>query len=461
MKTLFQTRHLDQRQRLARRTFLAALGLGLSAPLALRMSRLAVAAPDGNRPTRLFIYFVPHGIPIEHYEPGDGMSLTTGEGILAPLEPFKKYLTVMRGVSNYVQDNHAAIRSVLTGSDDLTDSVDYLVAQQLQTTAHVLGTQSYRANSPGPDDDSKLARHGAYVTPVLNPADALDELFAGLASGGPAADPASDLEADFRREAITLTEGEVEAMRAKLSGLCAEENKLSVHLESLAALKAANEGAAANLSCDTRPELPTARGMAGRDVFSAENFPDIIDGHLEAVANAFLCGSARVATLQNMYANAQLPMDFPGGPGFSQNHHDPLSHSLDGTGRANFAVCQRWFYERLADKFLAVLDTPDPLDPEHTVLDNTTILTCTEICDGNGHHSAARDQYVLSLSEERYTYLPWNLIGGGGGLFQGGRTVTMEGVDHRNILAAVAESMGVSLSSINGESVSTPSELKA
>ncbi len=457
MKKLFVSRKHRSQETLSRRTFLAAVGMGISVPLALQMSKLVSASP-AERPGRLFIYFVPHGVPIEHYEPGAGMDLSTGNGVLAPLEPYKSYLTVMRGVSNQVMDNHDAIRGVLTGSDDKSDSIDYLIANALGTSAHVLGLQSYRSGSPGPDHDSKLARHGAYVTPVLNPADALDDLFVGL-GGGAMPQPGAGAATDFRNEALTLTEGEVAALQTQISALTAEKNKLQVHLDSLAALKASSAGGGATVSCDKRPALPNAERMAGKNVFGMEHFAQILDGHLEAAAHAFVCGSARIVTLQNMHANAQLSMDFPGGPGIAMNHHDPLSHSQDEGGRAQFALAQRWFYQRLVDKFISVLDTPDPQDPAHTVLDNTTILTCTEICDGNMHNSAAGDKWILGGN--KYTYLPWNIIGGGAGLFAGGRVANMEGVDHRNILSAVAEAMGVNLSTIAGHAVATPSELKA
>jgi hypothetical protein len=61
----------------------------------------------------------------------------------------------------------------------------------------------------------------------------------------------------------------------------------------------------------------------------------------------------------------------------------------------------------------------------------------------------------------RYMYLPWNIIGGGGGCFAGGRVVNLEGIDHRQILAAVARSMGVELSAIAGETINLPAELFA
>lgn len=455
---LFRSRHLRQKQLLQRRTFLAAVGLGIAAPVALRLSKMAVAAPTG-RPTRLLIYFVPHGVPIEHYEPGEGMDLNTGEGVLAPFEPFKQHLTVMRGVSNVVMDNHDAIRSVLTG-DGESDSIDYIIGNELGSTAHVLGAHSYRSNSPGPDPDSQLVRHGAFVTPVLNPADALDDLFAGLQGG--TANPAQDDEAIFREETITLTEGEVTAMQQQLAGLTTEANKLQIHLNSLATVKASSSGEGAAITCQERPALPEVEALRGQDVFSMNNFQAILDGHLEAVANAFVCGSSRIATIQNLHANAQVQLNFAGGPITSgDNYHDPISHAQNDQLRPVFAQVQRWFNQRLADKFLSIIDVPDPQDPEHTVLENTTVLTTTEICDGFHHNSAAKPVWFStgSMNGERYVYLPWNIIGGGGGCFSGGRVVEMDGVDHRQILAAVAHSMGVTLSNVAGQSVSLPSEL--
>lgn len=454
-----QSRHLAQQKWLTRRTFLTAVGLGISVPVALRMSRMALAQASG-RPGRLLIYFVPHGMPIEHYEPTDNFDLNVGEGILAPFEPYKQYLTFLRGVGIKTMTNHDAIRAVLTGSDDQHDSVDYLVAQQLKTTAHVLGVQAYRSGSNGPDHDTKLCRQGAYVTPTLNPADALEDLFAGLDSSGGGDVPVAG-DALFRQEALSLTEGEVEAMRTSLSGLTSESSKLQIHLESLQSLKAASSGEGAVISCQERPALPGVEALKGQDPFAMNNFTSILDGHLEAVANAFVCGSARVATIQCMHANAQLDMSFAGGPGIPGNHHDPLSHDASEGGRVPFSKAQRWFNERLAEKCLAILDQPDPEDPANTVLANTTILTCTEIIDGGSHLSDAGPYWFNHLGGEKYTYLPWNIIGGGSGLFPGGRVANMEGIDHRNILAAIAQSMGVSLPNIGGINVSVPSELTA
>lgn len=456
---LFMSRHQAQKAWLRRRTFLKAMALGIAAPLADQMSKLAVAQV-GSRPNRLFILFMPHGSPNEHYEVGESLDLArSGEGTFSPLEPYKKYLQVIRGLGIYTAENHDAIRSVLTGRDG-DDSIDYQIATALGTTAHVLGVQSYRKNSAGLDHDAQLVHHGGWVTPVQNPAKALSDLFAGLGAEG--ADPNEVVdEAEFRKEALLLTEGEVAAMQSALKGLTNEENKLQIHLESLRSVRAAGDGQGSGaVGCSTRPALPTAEGLAGLDEWSAANFAAVLDGHLEASAQALLCGSARIITLQIMHANGQIPMDFAGGPGVSKNHHDPISHSWDTAGRAEFARVQKWFYSRLADKFLAALDQPDPLDPAHTALDNCTILTTTEIADGAQHNSRPAEVWLDGKANQ--SYMPWLLIGGGGGYFGGGRAVTVaQGEDHRNLHATIAASMGVPMSTFGGLNTTEITGLKA
>jgi hypothetical protein len=464
---LFQSRHEAQKNWLERRTFLKAIGLGIAAPLALKMSKLATAQSAG-KPTRLFIMYLPHGAPYEHYDPkmaGGVMDLAaSGQGILSPLEPYKEWLTVLRGVGIQTADNHDAIRSVLTGKDGL-DSIDYIIAKQLGLPAHVLGVQPYRANSNGPDNDSKLCYQGNWVTPIINPADAIEDLFPGLAidSGGGAPPPdmtSMSAQADFRNEAIDLSIQDIEKMQSAVKGLTKEETKLATHLESLKALKESGAGVVVSAACKNgRPSL-IADTLVGADPFDMKNFEPIMSGHLEAAANAIVCGTARIVTLQNMYANAQLMMDFPGGPGLTMNHHDPLSHSSDSAGRENFAKAQKWFYQNLADKFIKILaETDDPADPGKKVLDNTTILTCSEISDGFNHNSSAMEIWVGGKPQP--SYQPWIILGKGGGLFGGNRIAEFTNLDHRNILAAVAESMGVSVPSIADLNVSTPAEVKA
>src|SRR6266700_3660327 len=86
-----------------RRVFLKAIAAGLAAPAAFRLARSATAA-GGTPPKRFFVFFMPHGVAPEHYDPrimnGDPTNFTldqTNVSILGGLEPYKQYVKVYQG----------------------------------------------------------------------------------------------------------------------------------------------------------------------------------------------------------------------------------------------------------------------------------------------------------------------------------------------------------------------------
>src|SRR6185503_16599304 len=127
-------------------------------------------------------------------------------------------------------------------------------------------------------------------------------------------------------------------------------------------LKAGGTGGGGQISCDKRPQLPSLAALAGADVLDPAQLGKVLDAHLEVAAHALMCGTASVITLQNLYVNADLNMGFAGGPGVAKGHHEPVSHSWDTAGRAEFALVQRRFYSRLAEKLLVTLNQTDPQD---------------------------------------------------------------------------------------------------
>ena len=453
--------------RLQRRTFLSAIALGIAAPIALQMSRLAGAAPS-PRPTRLFIYYLPHGIPLEHFEPvGAGADLNlagTGVGILSPFTPYKKYVNVIRGVGmNDGAINHGAIRATLTGFSEgvskgtAVDSIDSTIAKALGVTPFVVGARPYTPGA-GFSSDSYLVQHGSWVRPTEDPAAAADAYFQNFA---PVVGAGQVDEAAFRKEALDLSAKELEGMQSSLAALSTEKSKLKLHLDALVALKAGGSTGGA-VSCSARPMLPAVEAVRGKDPLDQENFALVLDAHLEAAANAFLCGTARVITMQNMHVNSDLNMSFPGGPNFPQGHHQPISHAWEVPLRESFAKCQQWFYQHLADKLLATLNQPDPLDPSdstRTVLDNSLVYVTSEVSDGANHNSDAKTTIYVG-GKEQPTHLPMVMIGGGGGYLKGQQVIDVPRL-HTDVLATLAAAMGAPVTTIGGQSVSAIEELKA
>ncbi|HEY2902332.1 MAG TPA: DUF1552 domain-containing protein [Polyangia bacterium] len=468
------TRHRNTKAEvtLRRRVFLGALGLGLSAPLATRMARRAVALA-AMRPRRLMIVYIPHGMPDEHFTPtgSDGnLNLSPSPiSVLSPLEPYKSYVTSVQGITmNAGATNHAAIRAVLTGFPEGagSDSIDALIATKLGVSAYAMGTVPYSAGAGFYSDDF-LLKQGTWVRPEPDPGKSATALFgaAGAEISSLSPSPAAAGEAAFRAEMLALTEGEIASAQKLLSGLTSEQNKLQIHLDAVRSLQAMGPGAAGGmrmLTCTGRPDLPSVAAIAGKDPLDPANLAGVLDANLEVAAAALACGAASVISLQNMYTNAGIAMNFAGGPGIAKAHHDPISHSWDDAGRAEFATCQRWFYQHLVTSLVKTLaETPDAADTtgSRMVLDNTLIMVCSEISDGAEHNSDASPVYVDTKPID--TSLPFVLIGGGSGYLKtGGRIVNAKTV-HTDLLATLADAMGAPLPSIGGQAVHPIAELKA
>ncbi len=440
-----------------------ALSLGVAAPLAAKMAWWADAAP-GDRPTRLFIFYMPHGWPVEHVEPlGASSSWLDSSSVLSPFAPFSDQVTVVRGLSmNDGAQNHAAIRATLTGFSEggRSDSIDEVVADALGVQAHVLGAIPYSAGS-GFTSDAFLVKHGSWVRPVEDPAVAAEALLGSLGAPRVPDQPGEINAAQFRAETLALTEAELEQLDGAMHELTDESTKLRLHLDAIRELKAGGGSGPGVITCDDRPVLPAVDATAGLDVLDPANLRAILDAQLEVVAASMVCGTAQVITLQNLWVNADVNMGFAGGPGIPKGHHEPISHSWDAAGRVEFASCQRWFLERLTEKVISVLaQTPDPADPDagHTMLDNSIVYVCSEVCDGANHNSDATDVWLDG--QPHPSSLPAVLLGGGSGYLNPGRVVDVQR-NHLDLLATLADGMGVGMPSLGGQAVDVIEELLA
>jgi hypothetical protein len=404
---------------------------------------------------------LPHGAPSEYLDAtatGGTFDFDMGgKSVLGPLAPYAAQTSVLRGISMNGAQNHGAIRTMLTGGieGEGSDSIDAVIASALGVTPHVLGAIPY-AKGSGFTSDSFLVKHGAWVRPEEDPARAADSLFQGLgASAGTPPDPSIA----FRKEALGLTERELTKLQDVVSGLTDEQSKLTIHLDAIRKLKEGGGAGMQQISCDVRPSLPSVAALAGGEVLDPTNLGKVLDAHLEVAAHALVCGTASVVTLQNMYVNADLNMGFPGGPGVPKGHHEPVSHSWDDPGRAEFAQVQRWFYSRLAEKLLLTLSVDDPQDPGHTVLDNSLVAVLSEVSDGANHNSGTESVWLGG--KEVPTSLPIVLIGGAGGYLKPAAGIAKVSAMHTDLLATFAEAMGAPVTTIGVNSVKPIAELKA
>ncbi len=436
-----------------RRMFLQALGFGLAVPAAFRLAKMATAA-SGAPPKRFFLFFMPHGVAPEHYDPrlvgGDPKNFAldmTNVSILGPLEPYKQYVNVYQGFQYPgAAATHTGIVNCLSGAmatDTSTPrtSVEQVIAKALGVKPLILGACSHLPY--GMDSNGMLFWDGQPIDPQKSPVAAADGLFG--ANTGPM--PPVDDDVQLRKDLLALTASEVQSLQSSLTGLTSEQTKLATHLSSVQGLLATASGGPTQSVCTGQKTLPTVEMVraasagivvdpsGGNDYFYQEkNFPLLLKAQMEVVARAITCNAAQVIALMPMYATCDFDFGFAGAPGA---HHNGLSHSspvwasgaqynspitvdnYSGTGRVPFATAQRWFTQQLVDNIVSVLaTTDDPAAPGTKVLDNTLIYWMSEIGDGQNH---------TRLSEVEYPQVPTSLplvtIGKAAGAIQSGQVV--------------------------------------
>jgi hypothetical protein len=442
---------------LKRRTFLKAVALGLSPALALAMARRVGAAP-GPRPSRLLVAFFPNGVPPEHYTPrgaGGDFDLQVGEAILAPFEAYKKNLNVYLGLQiGGGEENHDAIAQMLLPGREQGTSFEHVIAKALGVVPVLLGAVPMKSAGDQVSAGAKnvIFRDGDWVRSNENPLKAAAELpGAARPSGLSTAAPAAADDALFRDQVLALTEGELEHMRGELARLTSEKDKLSLHLDAIAQLKARPTVPSA-VDCGAAPVLPFVDALrapskdgADRDFFFSEaNLDAIYSAQLEVAAQALVCGSARVVGLQVSYGVSEHVWSFVPGALAGDQFHGTLSHG-DGSKpeiRARFARTKRWLFERFEERVLRVLDRPDPLDPSHTVLDNTLIFLCSELADGSMHNTNTKTMYLGNGQTTVSTQLPLITLGGAAGALRTGQLLSFDNRPHVDLLTTFCAAMG-------------------
>jgi hypothetical protein len=441
------TRVARARRGIERRLFLKAIGLGMTAPVAWQLCRSAVAQAQTARPKRLMIYFMPHGVPPEHYNPVFNANTPTdftlnqsGVSILGALEPYKQYVNVLQGFNYPGASTHQGILTVLSnfGDGSVVDDTsprttfEHVIANALGARPLVLGAVPHRPC--GIDQDGKLMWDGQYVVPEKNPLVAFDRTFGAATSG------AQDVNVQLRNALTQLTEGQLNSLSGELAGLTRAQSKLSIHLESVQSLRLG--AGAGQLSCDGVPALPAldlirqqSAGQAadgdpcGGFFLDEANFPAILDAQLQLAAQAIVCNATPVVAVQPMYTNSDINFSFMGSPG---SHHATLSHTGPGSSgsglslatRTPFANAQKWFVDRLVQNVVSALNVPDPADPGRLVIDNTLIYMFSEIGEGAWHTSrTGKINFDNVTPPAPFAYMPITTIGGLGGAIKTGQIV--------------------------------------
>lgn len=429
-------------------------GLGAAA---IALPFLNLLRPEKTRAAgvakRVIFFYFPDGVPgpsqngeASKWHPTGSEANFELPSVLSPLLPFKNDCVFFRGLSLGSTDSGShpgGAKKLLTAVDGGNgESIDQYLARTVGASApwrHLyLGAMANQNNASG-DKHISYPSAGQSITPEDNPRKAFDNLFGSIAGGGssPEVDPA-------KATIIDNVIGDVETLRAQLGSI--EKSKLDLHLESLREVekRIKSGGVIPTATCDN-PSLDTT-GFTDGELYKDDKFPGILKSQIDLMVLAMACGLTKVGVIQGSTHTSELIMSrFPGtdmyAPNFDMRSHQAshygASHDLAKAEFKAFVQQRTWWVSQFAYLLDELKKRPED---NGTMLDNSLVVLCTEVCDGNTH-----------LHDD----MPFVLAGRGGGSISTGRLLQYGYERHGKLFVSLANAMGDGLSSF-GDSSSGP-----
>jgi hypothetical protein len=421
--------------RSGRRALLRTLGLGAAVLpwVPLLPSRIRAGAETSAPPRRFVIVHFAHGIARDRWTPQSSPEGLLLSPILAPLSAFADRLTVIEGLENapglrQLGDEHnIAAGSLLTAQPLAADlgpgghylpggiSIDERIAEGLAAapdappwpTLH-LGVRTQGVALSALDAERPVRAED-------DPAAAYARLFGELALPPPARDHLHEQ----RARARALVRTRLDALAPTLPE--PDRTRLETHAEAIDALEA-RLAALGPLPASCEPPLPPPAIAHPATPVDAD-VPALVAAQTGLLVAALACDLTRVATLQlGSSANDGLRHVWQG---IDEEFH-MLAHLANGEdphAHEQLAAMNTWTMEQLAALLAALAAVPQA---EGTLLDHTLVLACSSLSVG---HSMADLPVVLA-----------------GGSVPGGRVLAAPGVPIAALWLAIAEHMGVPLS---------------
>jgi hypothetical protein len=408
------------KKHLPRRTFLRGVGAGLALPLldsmipALTAQELTAAQPV----KRLGIVYVPNGVYMDNWTPpeqGRGFSLPSS---LVPLASFKDQMVVLTGLSNKMGDawpgegagDHArAAGAYLTGvHPKKTEGADLRAGLSMdQIVARVLGEHTQLSSlelslesreNVGSCDPGYACAYAntlswsSATTPLPmenNPRVVFERLFGGNESTDPEAWRA-------RREEDSSILDAVGDKIAKLQGNLGHRDqlKLEEYLDSIRNAERRIQMAEAQ----SERELPVIEQPAGVPETFQEHAKIMFDLQLLA----YQADLTRVITFMVGHETSQRAYPEIGVP----DAHHPLSHHGGNAEKIEKLIRVNAYHTEMFAYYLDRMKNTN--DGDGSLLDNSTLMYCSGMSDGNGHN---------------HHNLPTLIVGGGSGTIEGGRHI--------------------------------------
>ena len=442
--------HRGRRRSWTRREVLRVLaGTAVAGPVAQFLGMPTAHAASKTASRVIFMYF-PDGVPgpsqdgqPSKWHPTGTETQFTLPPVLSPLQPWKEHCVFFRGLSMGPTDSGShpgGAKKLLTGVDGGNgQSVDQFLAGTVGKGSwfkHLyLGVQANHNNASG-DKHISYPIAGKTVAPLDDPTAALAMLFQGAKpAGSSSAGPDPQLTAD--KSVLDVAIADLKELKSALG--TTEQIRLGLHLEALrevekriSTLLTTTPTTQPPLAQCSSPSISTS-GFGANQLYDPAKFPLIARAQIDLMVLAMACGLSKVGTLQLSHHTSELIMSrFPGTPMFAPNF-DMRSHQASHYGAKHdeakaeykhFVMQRQWFVSQLAYLLDELKKRPEG---SGTMLDNTLVVLCTEVCDGNLH---------------KHDDMPFVLAGGAGGAIKTGRLLQYGYRRHGDLLCSVAHAMG-------------------
>ncbi len=429
--------------RLRRRSFLAGAGTLLALPAfeSLLPREARAATPATTAPVQRFMTFhFPIGVNRASWKPGGTETSWTLGASQVDLAPYKDALSVITGVNNSGQRTGSAghtcnLATFLTGNDvpagihSMGTSADQMIANVLASKTRFrsleLGTSILNENpnaEAGYDPVLKDHLSWSNGTPLpkeINPSALFDRLFAGGTSSLSA--EAAARRRHFGQSVIDAVRADGKRLRSRLGQ--SDGAKLDEYLAGVRDLELSIQSTAvATCSSGTRPGPPA-------------DVRDRVKQMLDLSVLAFSCDLTRVITFG--YEHTVTEQSHPW-LGVTSGYHIGVTHNDPGKP---YAAVNQWIVSQLAYLLGKLEATPDAASGTGTLLDNSIVYFASELGEGSSH--SGQDIPIIVAGR------------GGGRIPNQGRLLARSGQGNGNVLIALMQAMGVTVTKF-GNGFTTP-----
>lgn len=432
----------------SRRAMLRGLGYGSVFCSGLMRS---LYAQTGPRTTRVALFAYANGSQYQA-EPGGSDSTFVLKPHMAPLEAVRDDILVFKNLT-MARDPGNAHRSASFSVFGLgaETSIDQVFAEHLKSTVPLPSLElAVGQTSGGGGVIPGLSQvNGNFIPGASSPVAAYQRIADRITGGAPP--PSANTppmttasaaeQALLRRQSVLdFVNSDVKAFRSRLGA--EEASKMDFYLESVRTLEREVGGSIPDPDMPTDPDSVSSCTGMDEPMFSNNTTMNDMPAHsrlyLDVMAMAFACNVTRVASM--MWGGGENNERIKFGnidisAWHSISHGDP-----DGADGQQMINIQTYF----AEEFLYFVQKLKSMgDGEHTLLDNTAAILCTQ--NGSSQLGAEAN---FAATDHPPQHAPFVVAGRCGDAWTTGRLIDIGGRNHNDVYLSVARAIGMTADTV-------------